>query len=136
MCVQRPTRTMRSSCLETRAEIYYYAQRRCASRYTMITGLAEGMGGAERRREILLSELSEDPPRLIIVLLDEPPFPAWQAFLERHYGMAVGWDNHDSTGEAIMLVFARKDAPIEQVDPAYWDWDRSEVGGWFPLADR
>ncbi|MCB9865078.1 MAG: glycosyltransferase family 39 protein [Phycisphaerales bacterium] len=29
------------------AEIYYYAQRRCASRFTMISGLAEGSRGAD-----------------------------------------------------------------------------------------
>jgi hypothetical protein len=109
--------------------IYYYAERRCPSRYTMITGLGSGMTGAERRRATLMSELRERPPRLIIVLFDEQPFDDWLRFLERYYGEAVGVDRHDRTGNPIMAVFARKDRPIETID---WDWDRSEVGGWIP----
>ena len=115
------------------AEIYYYSRRRCASRYTMITGLSAGMGGADRRRAILMSELRARLPRLIIVLFDEPPWGDWLRFLERHYGEAVGVDRHDQTGKQIMLVYARKDQPIKPID---WDWDRSEVGGWFPGRNR
>jgi len=61
--------------------IYYYSQRRCASRYTMITGLADNMPGAEKRRETLLKDLRANMPRLILVMFDQKPFPAW---LERH----------------------------------------------------
>jgi hypothetical protein len=99
----------------------------------MITGLAEGMDGAYQRRQILLSELQTRPPRLILLLFDQPPFDEWKQFLAEHYsGQPVGADLHDRTGEAIMLVLSRKDAPIE---PINWDWDRSEVGGWH-LSDR
>lgn len=111
------------------ASIYYYAKRRCASRYTMITGLSAGMRGAEQRREILLEELEAAPPRLIVVLFDEQPFDAWRDFLHRHYGEPIGWDLHDTTREPIMFVLARKDAPVRSLD---WDWDRSSVGGWDP----
>lgn len=114
------------------AEIYYYANRRCASRYTMITGLQSGYAGVQRRREIMLAELEDRLPRLILVLFDEPPFPAWHAFLEEHYGEPIGWDRHDRTGKPIMFVLARKGDDIERID---WNWDRSEVGGWF-LGDR
>ena len=108
------------------ASIYYYAKRRCASRYTMITGLAEGMSGAARRRKNLLDDLQRDPPRLILVVFDEDPFDEWKAFLRAHYTEPVGWDFHDKTGEPIMFVLARKDRPIDAID---WNWDRSSDGG-------
>ena len=111
------------------AEIYYYSGRRCASRYTMITGLQSGHAGAEQRRAELLEELERCKPRIIMVLFDEKPFDGWLAFLERHYGEAVGVDRHDMNDKLIMLIFARKDQPIEPID---WNWDRSAVGGWFP----
>ncbi len=109
------------------AEIYYYAKRRCASRFTMITGLQSGYAGADQRRRILMAELEERPPRLIVVLFDEKPFDEWRAFLSKHYGEPIGWDFHDRTGEPIMFVLARKDQVIE---PINWNWDGSEVGGW------
>ena len=112
--------------------VYYYSQRRCASRYTMITGLKSGYGGAARRQATLLEELEEHPPRLILVLFDEPPFDGWLAFLNEYYGEAIGGDRHDRTGHYIMFVYARKDQPVEDFD---WDWDRSQVGGW-NLGDR
>ena len=117
------------------AEVYYYAQRRCASRFTMITALHAGYAGAEARCAILLSELEQRLPRIIIVLFDEAPFDGWLAFLERHYGKAIGLDRHDLTGKTIMAVFARKDQPLKRpgID---WNWDRSEVGGWFPKRNR
>jgi len=108
------------------AEIYYYAKRRCASRYTMITGLQKGMRGADRRRQILMSELRAAPPRLIVLLFDEEPFDEWKAFLDDYYGQPVGWDLHDKTRKPIMFVLARKDRPIESIN---WDWDRSQIGG-------
>ncbi|MEK7731672.1 MAG: hypothetical protein AAB363_07425, partial [Planctomycetota bacterium] len=107
------------------ASIYYYSHRRSASRYTMITGLAGGMNGAEKRRRILMAELTANPPRLILVLFDEKPFDEWLRFLERSYGEAVGVDYHDRTGDPIMLVFARKDQQVRAID---WNWDRSAVG--------
>lgn len=111
------------------AEIYYYSQRRCASRFTMITGIQSAYAGADERRRILMEELRAAPPRLIVVLFDEEPFEEWLTFLRELYGEPAGWDLHDRSGEPIMFVFARKDAPIEPID---WDWDRADVGGWFP----
>ena len=108
------------------ASIYYYSKRRCASRYTMITGLAGGMSGAAQRRKNLLDDLQRDPPRLILVVFDEDAFDEWKAFLRAHYTEPVGWDYHDKTGEPIMFVLARKDRPINAID---WNWDRSSVGG-------
>ncbi|UCE62265.1 MAG: glycosyltransferase family 39 protein [Phycisphaerales bacterium] len=121
------------------AEIYYYSKRRCASRYTMITGIRAGVDPGNRRRATMMEELREDPPRLIMVLFDDPAFDRsspqfdevafsdWQAFLNAHYGEPVGWDFNDRTREPIMFVLARKDQPIEKIN---WDWDRKEVGGW------
>ncbi len=114
------------------ASIYYYSQRRCASRYTMITGLAAGMRGAEERRRVMLAELVANPPRLILVLFNEKPFDEWLRFLELHYGEAVGVDYHDRTGDPIMLAFVRKDRPIRAME---WNWDRSAIGGW-QLGER
>ncbi|MFQ5590042.1 MAG: ArnT family glycosyltransferase [Phycisphaerae bacterium] len=114
------------------AEIYYYSQRRCASRYTMITGIQSGYAEARRRRATLLAELEQDPPRLILVLFDEDPFPEWKDYLERHYSEPIGWDLHDRTGKPIMFVVSRKDKPVESID---WNWDRRRVGGWL-LGDR
>jgi len=106
------------------ASIYYYAQRRCASRYTMTTGLSDHMPGAERRRAILMDELRVDPPRLILVVFNQKPFPEWLTFLGEYYGEPVGWDFHDKTGEAIMFVLCRKDKPVRKID---WNWDRSSI---------
>jgi len=108
--------------------VYYYSDRRCASRYTMITGISSRYESAQNRREILMRELQEDPPRVIIVLFDEAPFAKWKQFLDRHYGQPVGWDFDDKDPKsAIMFVMAAKDRPIPSID---WDWDRREVGGW------
>ena len=115
------------------AEIYYYARRKCASRFTMITGLQSGYAGVDQRRATLLAELEQRPPRLILVLFDErDPWDEWKAFLRKHYGEPIGWDFHDRTRKPIMFVLARKDRPVE---PINWDWDRSEVGGWL-LGER
>lgn len=109
------------------AEIYYYANRRCASRYTMLTGVSARMPGADRRRQLLLDDLRRDPPRLILVLFDEPPFQEWLDFLNEHYGDPVGWDFHDRTRKPILFVLARKDRPVKSIN---WDWDRAFVNGW------
>jgi 4-amino-4-deoxy-L-arabinose transferase-like glycosyltransferase len=106
------------------AAIYYYSHRKCASRYTMITGLHPGMRGASERRQILMSELRKSPPRLILVVFDQEPFDEWKDFLREYYGVPVGWDFRDQTDKPIMFVLARKDAPIEHID---WNWDRSHV---------
>lgn len=107
------------------ASIYFYSHRRCASRYTMITGLGGGMKDAEKRRHVLMTELTVRPPRLILVLFDEKPFDEWLRFLEHAYGEAVGVDYHDRTGDPIMLVYARRGQPVRAID---WNWDRSVVG--------
>jgi hypothetical protein len=110
------------------AEVYYYAQRRCASRYTMISGLAAGRDGVAQRRKRLLEDLEKNKPRVIILLFDEPPFPEWKTFLATHYSQPVGADFDDRTRKAIMYVLTDPQNPIATID---WDWDRSEVGGWF-----
>lgn len=119
-------------------EMYYYAQRRCASRFTMISGLDGEGPDVERRRRLLLEDLDKRKPRVLIVLFDQQAFPAWAGYVARNFGQAVGWDCHDrftstcdqpSLDQVIMLVFADPDRPIEKID---WSWDRAEVGGWLP----
>jgi len=110
------------------AEIYYYAQRRCASRYTMVTALQVGGPTAGDRLRTLIDDLKAHPPRLIVVLFDiQDPPEEWKTFLRERYTDPVGWDFHDQTGKPIMFVVARKDRPIAEIN---WDWDRSSVGGW------
>ena len=108
------------------ASIYYYSERRCASRYTMITGLGAEYSGVKRRRKILLEELERRLPRVILLLFDEEPFEEWRTFLQRYYTEPVGVDLNDRTRKPIMFVVARKDDPIDTID---WDWDRSFVTG-------
>jgi len=104
------------------AGIYYYAKRRCASRFTMATGLRSRYPDAAARQAILLDELRNNRPRLILET-GEAPFPGWIEFLQERYYPA-GADFHDKTGGIIMPVWCRKDAPIRQID---WNWDRSEA---------
>lgn len=106
------------------AAIYYYSGRKCASRYTMITGLHPQMRGAEERRRRLMSDLRASRPRVIVVVFDQEPFAEWKAFLEEQYGQPAGWDFHDERGNPIMFVLARKDAPIPEID---WNWDRAQA---------
>jgi hypothetical protein len=105
--------------------IYYYSRRRCASRFTMITGIAAGYEGAVRRRERMLEDLRRTRPRLIIVLFDEQPWDEWRALLADRYTEPIGWDYHDRTGEPIMFVLTDKERPVAAIE---WNWDRSEVG--------
>lgn len=107
------------------AAIYFYSKRKCASRYTMITGLHPTMRGSDDRRKTLLAELRAAPPRVILVVFDQEPFDEWKDFLLEHYSKEpVGWDYHDLTGMPIMFVLARNDSPIESID---WNWDRAQV---------
>ncbi|UCF34908.1 MAG: glycosyltransferase family 39 protein, partial [Phycisphaerales bacterium] len=106
--------------------VYYYSDRRCASRYTMITGLSSGYKGVDQRRKILLQELRRNLPRIILILFDEQPFEGWLALLNEYYE-TIGGDHQDRSGEWIMFVYGLKAAPVEAID---WEWDREEVGGW------
>jgi len=103
--------------------IYYYSKRRCASRYTMATGLREEYHGADRRRVVLLKELERNRPRIILET-GERHFEDWLAFLQRHYE-PIGVDLHDRRRVPIMPVWGLKDRPVARVD---WDWDRSQIG--------
>lgn len=109
------------------AAIYYYAQRRCASRYTMVTALRSGYAGHEERRAIMLNEIEKHRPRLILVVLGEESFPAWKEFLPTRYD-PVGWDFRDrAPHDPILMVLCDRERPI---GPIEWNWDRSSVGGW------
>ncbi len=119
------------------AEMYYYANRKCATRYTMITGMRVGDPTAAHRRKLLIDDLKRDPPRIIIVLFDEKPFPEWSAYLQQHYATAIGWDCHDRYSAGCdepdpswvtMLVYHDPTRPVE---PISWQWDRKQVGGWY-----
>ena len=99
------------------AGIYYYSQRRCASRFTMVSALAEHVQGYRRRRETLLEELKLVRPR--VVLLVEPEFEELKRFLQANY-LVAGRDMHDrNTDQPIMLALMDKNRPVEIVD---WEW--------------
>lgn len=109
------------------AAIYYYAQRKCASRFTMLTGLRSGYTGHEQRRPTMLREIAEHRPRLILVVLGEESFPAWKDFLPTRYD-AVGWDFRDrAPHDPILMILCDRERPIEAID---WNWDRAAIGGW------
>ena len=109
------------------AAIYYYAQRTCASRYTMLTGLRSGYAGHAQRRATMLREIAERRPRLILVVLGEESFPEWSQFLPTHYD-AVGWDFRDRPPhDPILMILCDRERPIAEID---WNWDRTSVGGW------
>lgn len=110
--------------------IYYYADRRCASRFTMATGLDVRHPGAAQRWKTLLAELRADPPRLVFLLFDYSPGPGWVEFLREHYTDPIGADQGDYHGEIIMLVLARKDSDFASASAIDWNWHRSSVGGW------
>jgi hypothetical protein len=101
------------------ASIYYYADRKSASRYTMIGALHPRYPGYDRRRKIMLDEIIARRPRLILVILGEPAFPEWIEFLPTRYD-AVGYDLRDTApNDPVMMVLCDRERPIGQFD---WDW--------------
>lgn len=115
------------------AAMYFYAQRKSASRYTMLTGLRSGYTGHEQRRATMLREIAERRPRLILVVLGEESFPAWAEFLPTRYD-PVGWDFRDRPPhDPILMILCDRDRPVETIE---WNWDRSAVGGWNLGASR
>lgn len=116
--------------LSNDASIYYYARRRCASRYTMLTGLRRNYAGAAQRRAILVADLKASLPRLVLVLQDEEEIQECVPLLHEYYGQPIGVDFADCTGEPIMFVLAAKDRPVKTVAANFWDWDRTQVDGW------
>ncbi|MCK4660820.1 MAG: glycosyltransferase family 39 protein [Phycisphaerae bacterium] len=71
------------------AGFYYYSSRRCATRFTMYTALiSEGPSTAARRR-LLLEDLAQDKPRLIL-LTAKPPFAELHQFFIDHRYVSVG----------------------------------------------
>ncbi|MCB9850928.1 MAG: hypothetical protein H6817_09530 [Phycisphaerales bacterium] len=109
------------------AGIYYYAQRRCASRHIMAVGLAEGSRDVELHRKQLLDDIAGNNPRVIMLLFAEPPFPEWTAFLHAHYSEPVGWDMHDvHPNKAVMYVLEDPTRPIKRID---WNWNIAEAVG-------
>ncbi|NOT00128.1 MAG: hypothetical protein HOP29_05830 [Phycisphaerales bacterium] len=99
------------------AGIYYYANRRCASRYTMIGALERGAVGFESRREVLLNELENSRPRMMLFV--EPGFEFLMPLLDTYYAPAgIDGDDRDPT-RPILLVWALRDRPVRDVP---WEW--------------
>ncbi len=105
------------------AGVYYYADRRCASRYTMVGALADDTRGGDERREVLLRELARRRPRIVIIV--EPEFPRLKAFLEQNYQLASprGVDRDDDNPDKIVMVALMDvDRPVSPID---WEWPES-----------
>ncbi|MCP4251247.1 MAG: glycosyltransferase family 39 protein [bacterium] len=104
--------------------VYYYSGRRCATRFTMVRPLEERYPGFAKRRAILLDEIRENRPR-VLLMVDEP-FPALHEYILANYQpVPRGIDFHDRrTNEPIMYLLVDKHRPIEDID---WNWHRSSV---------
>ena len=106
------------------AGIYHYSGRRCASRYTMVGALADTARGHEQRRAILLRELREHRPRL--VLYNEDAFSELNRFLDKNYLVAGphGVDKDDDNPKRpIMIALMDRKRHVAFID---WDWPPSE----------
>lgn len=105
------------------AGIYYYSQRRCASRYTMMKALEPTYADAPRRQQLLMDDLRRNPPRVILIV-DATPFPEWERFVRENYEFA-GADHHDHKPDVIILLaLADRRRPIREI---VWEWDRGLV---------
>lgn len=105
------------------AGVYFYADRRCASRYTMIGALDARYPGSADRRRTLIEDLRRNRPRLIL-RTGEALFPEFDRLLSEEYER-IGADHHDHRpGEIILVVYADRRRPVAAID---WEWDRSEA---------
>lgn len=97
--------------------MYYYADRRCASRFTMIGGLIGDDPATRQRQSLLLADLARHPPRVIVIKLSKhnPPFPDLQRFLQKHRYVSAGRD------PGRMEVLCDVERPIPRID---WTWSR------------
>jgi hypothetical protein len=106
--------------------IYYYADRRCATRYTMNEPVAADRAGLEARQQLLMADLGAHHPRLILVSSSaaEPPFAELDRFIREGY-VFIGADA--GQGPALLprvQVLADAARPLPAIDPAtYWNWN-------------
>jgi hypothetical protein len=91
--------------------IYYYSQRRSASRYTLSAPLRQDSPAARQRRARFIEDLERHRPRIIVLTQD--PIPELDRFVGEHGYVAVGADG------SRMFVLCDPDRPIAQLD---WTW--------------
>ena len=96
--------------------IYYYAQRRSASRYTLIAPLQQDSASAAQRRARFAEDLARTQPRLIM-LTSAKPIPELDQFIRERGYIWVGQD------EDRMVVLCDPDKPIEAID---WTFKNGE----------
>jgi len=99
------------------AGIYYYAQRRCATRFTMIEAVSAERPGAPQRREQFMVDFRENRPRLVLVT--EQPFEELYELLQKEY-LPAGMDfgaGPDQPPRMQVLMDAKR--PIGRID---WNW--------------
>lgn len=94
------------------AGLYYYSDRRCATRFTMNGTLLDKGKTAHARRLLLLEDLVRNKPRLIVLCTPKPPFRALhQFFLDHKYISVVRTER--------MELLCDLERPIAQID---WTW--------------
>jgi len=99
------------------AGIYYYAGRRCATRFTMIEAVSAEREGVERRRDQFMEDFVANRPR--VVLITEAPFAEFMHYLQQEYQEA-GWDRGAGADRPPrMQVLTDRRRPIVSID---WDW--------------
>ncbi len=105
--------------------VYYYAKRRCATRYTMMTGLDAQHPDHVERRANVMADLQRHRPRLILVI--DPAFPELHRFIVENYVQASPQfiDFHDERPtEPVMQALMDRTRPVAPID---WNWHRRSV---------
>jgi hypothetical protein len=105
--------------------MYYYAQRRCATRFTMIGSLLGRDGAARRRQNELIADLERSMPRLI--LLTMPPIPALGQFIAEHGYVYADRDGLDlSRADPYVQILCDPARPVPRID---WRIDLPVIEG-------
>ena len=92
--------------------VYYYARRRCATRFilaSMLTGQGEKAAG---RRRLFLDDLLANRPRLILLVRGTPYIPELDQFIRRTGYVKIGED----TGRMGMEVLCDPSRPVERIN--------------------
>ncbi len=99
------------------AGIYYYSQRRCATRYTMIGSLLGEDAAARRRQSLLIDDLTRNRPRVIVQAM--PFVPIMEQFLQKNGYEEAGRDYDPANDIVRMRAYGDPSRPVRRID---WDW--------------
>jgi hypothetical protein len=99
------------------AGIYYYSQRRCATRFTMVGSLLGEDPAARRRQSLLIDDLTRNRPRVILQAM--PFIPPMEQFLQENGYTEAGHDYDPASRSVRMYVYDDPSRPIRRID---WSW--------------